>query len=146
MQTEQSVEQLNRLLRGELSAIETYEQALQRVKDLTTTDTLRRLAEDHRSAADILRQQVALCGGTPDQDSGAWGVWARTVEGTASMLGETIALKALKEGEEHGLKEYQDVAADESVAYSARNLIASDLLTRQRQHIGVLDRVMSTLS
>jgi hypothetical protein len=55
-------------------------------------------------------------------------------------------LKALKEGEEHGLKEYQDVAADESVAYAARNLIASDLLARQRQHIGVLDRVMSTLA
>lgn len=146
MQTEQSVEQLNRLLRGELSAIETYEQALQRVKDLSTKDTLRRLAEDHRAAADILRQQVALAGGTPDQSSGAWGVWARTVEGTASMLGETTALKALKEGEEHGLKEYQDVAADESIAYSARNLIASDLLTRQRQHIGVLDRVMSTFS
>jgi uncharacterized protein (TIGR02284 family) len=72
MQTEQSIEQLNRLLRGELSAIETYEQALQRVKDLSTTDTLRRLAEDHRSAADTLRQHVALCGGAPDQSSGAW--------------------------------------------------------------------------
>lgn len=146
MQNEQSVEQLNRLLRGELSAIETYEQALQKVKDTSATDTLRRLAEDHRSAADILRQQVTLCGGIPDQDSGAWGVWARTVEGTASMLGDTVALKALKEGEEHGLKEYQDVASDETVPYSCRNLISSDLLTRQRQHIGVLDRVMTTLS
>ncbi len=146
MQNEQSVEQLNRLLRGELSAIETYEQALQRVKDASATDTLRRLAEDHRSAADILRQQVALCGGTPDHDSGAWGVWARTVEGTASLLGDNLAIKALKEGEEHGLKEYQDVASDDSIPYSARNLIASDLLTRQRQHIGILDRVMTTLS
>jgi len=145
MQNEQSVEQLNRLLRGELSAIETYEQALQKVKDVSATDTLRRIAEDHRSAADILRQHVSLFGGTPDQDSGAWGVWARTVEGTAALLGDTVALKALKEGEEHGLKEYQDVASDESIAFQCRNLINSDLLTRQRQHIGTLDRVMTTL-
>lgn len=141
-QSQQSVEQLNRLLRGELSAIETYEQALQKVKDVSTTDTLRRIAEDHRSAADLLRQHVTLCGGTPDRDSGAWGVWARTVEGTATLMGDTVALKALKEGEEHGLKEYQDVAADDNLAFQCRNLIASDLLTRQRQHIGVLDRVM----
>jgi uncharacterized protein (TIGR02284 family) len=146
MQNEQSVEQLNRLLRGELSAIETYEQALLKVKDTTATDTLRRLVEDHRSAADILRQQIALCGGTPDHDSGAWGVWARSVEGTATLLGDSVAIKALKEGEEHGLKEYQDVATDDNIPYSARSLITSDLLMRQQQHIGILDRVMTTLS
>lgn len=142
MQNEQSVEQLNRLLRGELSAIETYEQALQKVKDVSATDTLRRIAEDHRTAADLLRQHVSLFGGTPDHDSGAWGVWARTVEGAAAILGDTVALKALKEGEEHGLKEYQDVASDENLAFQCRNLINSDLMTRQRQHIGSLNRMM----
>jgi hypothetical protein len=62
MLNENSVGQLNRLLRGELSAIETYEQALQRVSGPSATDSLRRIAEDHRSAAEILRQHVALYG------------------------------------------------------------------------------------
>ncbi len=146
MQNENSVGQLNRLLRGELSAIETYEQALQRVSGPSATDNLRRIAEDHRSAAEILRQHVSLYGGVPEHDSGAWGVWAKTVEGTATLLGETTAIKALKEGEEHGLKEYQDVAADDNIPYQCRLLINSDLMIRQRQHIGTLDQVMDTLS
>jgi len=146
MQNEQSVEQLNRLLRGELSAIETYEQALQKVKEIRTTEALRHIVQDHRSAADLLRQHVSLFGGTPDNDSGAWGIWARTVEGAAMMLGDSVAIKALKEGEEHGLKEYQDVASDENLAFQCRNLINSDLMTRQRQHIGTLDRVINSPS
>ncbi len=143
--SEQTLGQLNRLLRGELSAIETYEQALSKVKEPTAVETLRSIAKDHRSAAELIRQQVSLHGGIPDQDSGAWGLWAKTVEGAASLVSESIAIKALKEGEEHGLKEYQDVATDESLLYQCRALINSDLMSRQRVHIVTLDRVMSTL-
>lgn len=46
---------------------------------------------------------------TPVHDSGAWGEWAKLVMGTAKLLGDKAALKALKEGEESGLKEYQDL-------------------------------------
>ncbi len=72
-------------------------------------------------------------------------MWAKTVEGAATLFGETIAIKALKEGEIHGLKEYQDVAADDNIPYQCRLLINSDLMIRQRQHIGTLDQVMDTL-
>lgn len=146
MQNSQSIALLNRLLRGELSAIETYEMALHNVRALPAGYELRRIADDHRAAAETLRQHIRLFGGVPDTTSGAWGFWAKMLGGTASLLGDSMAMKALKEGEEHGLKEYQTVADNTDLATQCRTLIGSDLLSRQRQHISSLDRYMSTLT
>src|SRR5690242_15871808 len=93
---------LNGLLRGELSATETYQQALAKVGDEAGAEQLRRIHREHREAANTLRQHVHMYGGKPDQDSGAWGAFAKAVEGAAKLFGNDAALKALKEGEEKG--------------------------------------------
>src|SRR5438270_880449 len=95
-----SIKAMNSLLRGELSATETYQQALQKLGKSQAAEHLWRIHHEHREAANTLRQEVHRMGGKPDQDSGAWGAWAKLVEGAASLLGEAAALKALKEGEE----------------------------------------------
>jgi hypothetical protein len=64
-----------------------------------------------------------------------------TVEGTASIFGDKAALKALKEGEEHGLKDYNE-ACDDVDATSAA-LIESELIPAQQRHIMMLDRMIS---
>ena len=46
--------------------------------------------------------------GSPTDDSGPWGAFARLVEGGAKMFGEKAAISALEEGEDHGLKLYRD--------------------------------------
>ena len=135
---------LNSLLRGELAATETYQQALAKVGEGTGAGELRQLHVDHRNAANTLSDHVRQHGGTPDHGSGAWGVFAKAVEGTAKLFGNTAALKALKEGEESGIKAYEEALKDNTLPTECQTLIRSTLLPQTRAHIPVLDRLMET--
>jgi len=140
-QTENATEQLNSLLRGELAATDTYLQALARFEGQPGESELRRIMVDHRETANALRQHIHDLGGKPDQDSGTWGTFAKAVEGTAKVFGNAASLKALKEGEESGLKTYEKLASaelpEECVAF-----LRTKLLPQGRAHIAVLDRLM----
>ena len=85
--TDHGIDCLNSLLRGELAATETYQQAIAIMDGTSHAGGLRRLHVEHREAANMLRQHVRQCGGKPDQCSGAWGAWAKLLEGTAVLLG-----------------------------------------------------------
>lgn len=58
------------------------------------------------------------------------------------MFGNTAALKALKEGEEHGVKSYEDALADDDLPAECKELIRIRLLPQTRAHVAVLDRLM----
>jgi uncharacterized protein (TIGR02284 family) len=131
---------LNRLLRGELAATETYQQALTKVGNDPRATELRRLHDEHRATANELRQHIHQHGGKPEQGSGAWGAWAKTVEGAAKIFGNAAAIKALKEGEEHGVKDYEAALNDANLAADCKDLIRNRLLPQTRSHIPVLDR------
>ena len=141
--TEKGFSCLNSLLRGELAATETYQQALAKVGDNPGAAELRRLHEEHRDAANTLRQHVRDHGGTPEHGSGAWGAFAKTVEGAAKVFGQSAALKALKEGEEQGISDYEKALKDENLAADCKTLISGRLLPQTRAHIPVLDRLMA---
>jgi uncharacterized protein (TIGR02284 family) len=142
--TEERTDKLNSLLRGELSSVETYQQAIERVGNGIGGAELRHIENEHREAVSVLRSRIQLRGGDPDTTSGMWGAWAQIVTGAASLLSDNLALKALKEGEEHGLKEYEEALGDEHIDPDTRTLIRSSLVPRQEQHIAALDRLMET--
>ena len=135
------VETLNELLRGEMAAIETYRQALEAVEDGEPAEALRALRLHHRDAADLLWHHVEAHGGQPSEGSGPWGTFAKAVEGTARLLGNRAAIKALKEGEEHGLEKYEEALRAE-LPLDCELLIRERLLPRQREHLPVLDRLL----
>ena len=141
--TQERTDPLNSLLRGELSAVETYQQALDKVGNEPGAYDLRRIASEHREAADTLRQHILNRGGQPADSSGAWGRFARAVTGTAKIFGNTAAIKALKEGEEHGAKDYESALKNTDLDLECRQLISNTLLPRTRSHVPVLDRFMS---
>jgi len=134
---------LNDLLQGELAATETYQQALAKVGDSPGSDQLRQIHAEHREAANTLRQHVHKLGGKPVQGSGAWGTFAKFVEGSAKIFGNTAALKALKEGEESGLKSYERILKEQDLPEAARTLIQTKLVPQTRAHIPALDRLMT---
>ena len=74
----EAVDELNELLRGEISAVETYRQALEKVGTQPEAATLKDFMNHHRMAADTISGHVKSLGGTPSTDSGAWGAWAKT--------------------------------------------------------------------
>jgi hypothetical protein len=135
---------LDSLLRGEISAAETYTQALSKLEKKPEGLRLEDLRRDHVEAANLLRRHVTARGEENSTSSGAWGAFAKAVEGTAKALGEAPALKALKEGEEHGVKEYESALERKDLDAGARALISGTLLPRQRAHLGVLDRLLET--
>jgi hypothetical protein len=139
---EERTEPLNRLLRGELAATETYQQALDRVSTEPGAFELRRIETEHRQAAEVLRRHIVQRGGKPAADSGAWGMWARAVEGTAKLFGNAAALRALKEGEEHGVSSYESALQDPNLDAECKELITSTLLPRTRAHIPTLERFL----
>jgi len=142
---------LNSLLRGEMSAIDTYRQAIDKLGGNRLDpwlEELRSIQRDHRDAADALWHHVELHGGKPSEGSGPWGAFAKAVEGTAqllgSLLGNKAALKALKEGEEHGLKEYEDALQDKDLPADCQAILRG-LVPRQRTHLAALDRLMTRI-
>ena len=144
---ETAVQQLNSLLRGEISAAETYRMAIDKVVDSddtrSTAGLLREIQEEHGRAAQGIRDRIREMGGEAADSSGAWGIWAKTVQGTMNLLGDTSSLKALKEGEEHGLKDYQDAIAD--LDASSSQLIRNQLIPSQQRHINLLDQLINAV-
>ncbi|HYG61104.1 MAG TPA: DUF2383 domain-containing protein [Thermoanaerobaculia bacterium] len=132
---------LNSLLRGEMSAIETYRQAIEKLDNEVGAQDLHWLRKEHRDAADALWHHVEQHGAKPSEDSGPWGAFAKAVEGTAKLFGNAAALKALKEGEEHGLKDYEDALGGHELPADCQALLRG-LLERQRAHLPVIDRLL----
>lgn len=141
--TRDTTEVLNKLLRGEISASETYTQAIEKFAGQPELSSLKQYREDHVDACNHLRRHVHDKGGQPDTHSGAWGAFAKAVEGTAKAFGKTAALKALKEGEEQGVSDYESALEDNSLPSECRSLIQTTLLPNCRQHIQGLDRLMA---
>jgi len=133
---------LNSLLRGELAATETYQQALAKVGNEAEAVELQRIHAEHRDAANTLRQHVRGHGGEPDHGSGAWGAFAKTIEGSAKLFGNAAALRALRQGEESGLSSYESALKDDSLLPDCKNYIRNTLLPQTREHITVLDRLL----
>jgi len=141
----EAVRQLNSLLRGEISAAETYRNVLDKVRDgdhAQDAGLLRQIQEEHGRAAQSLRDRIRELGGEASDNSGAWGVWAQAVQGTMSLFGGDMgALKALKEGEEHGLKDYEEAIDD--VDASSAQLMQNQLIPAQQRHVNLLDQLLS---
>lgn len=142
----ETVRQLNSLLRGEISAAETYRMAIDKVAGESQSGgnvgLLREIQEEHGRAAQAVRDRIRELGGEASDSSGAWGAWAKTVQGTMNLFGDSSSLKALKEGEEHGLKDYQE--AIEDVDASSAQLIQNQLIPAQQRHINLLDQLINS--
>lgn len=136
-------ETLNGLLRGELAATETYQQALAKVGDDPRAADLRRIHDQHREAANTLRKHIHDHGEKPVQGSGGWGVYAKTVEAAARVFGDAAAMKALREGEEYGARDYEKALADPSLPEDCKGLVRARLLPQTMEHIATLDRLMA---
>jgi uncharacterized protein (TIGR02284 family) len=138
-ESEKTIDALNDLLRGEISAVETYRQAISKLNHSGARAQLQDCHGSHEQRIPKLRQQISRLGGVPATDSGAWGSFARLVEGGAKTLGEKVAIAALEEGEDHGLKLYRSDL--EKLDPGSRQLVEMELLPAQeRTH-----RTISTL-
>jgi hypothetical protein len=133
---------LNSLLRGEIAAVETYVQALKRVDHGPEAAVLGAIRDDHVAAANLLRRYVAERDANNATSSGAWGAFAKAVEGGAALLGNALAIKALRQGEELGVRTYEAAVDRPDLDPIARAAVKKSLLPRQRTHVPALDTIL----
>ena len=128
---EDTVDHFNSFLRGELSAVETYRQALEKITDSGISATLRECQTSHQERVALLTEAIRRLGGEPSKSSGAWGAFAKMIEGSAKAFGERAAIAALEEGEDHGLADYRRELAD--LDPTARKFVETSLLPDQER-------------
>jgi uncharacterized protein DUF2383 len=133
MATKSSVDKLNEFLRGEMSAVETYQMALDKLEGTSAArDELIINLKSHQDRVISLQDAIAALGGTPAQSSGPWGAFAKLVEGAAKVLGEKVAIDALEEGEDHGLKDYRKDLSE--LDNRTRQIVGGMIAMQQQSH------------
>jgi hypothetical protein len=132
---------LDSLLRCELSAVETYDQAIMQFEDAHVLADLQRIREDHARAVLSLRGKVAEFGGQPMESPGPWSTFT-----TITEMSRTLGLAALKQGEEHTINEYEESLRSENVNPECKELIRVDLLPCDKAHVEKLDRLMGGMT
>ncbi|MDO8846206.1 DUF2383 domain-containing protein [Methylicorpusculum sp.] len=141
-----NIETLNQFLKDELSATETYEQALEKLRDdtgLAESEALKPIYESHKDAVSSLQSLISRLGGTPCESSGAWGTWAKIVQGSANLLGKDAAFTALQVGEKSGSENYEKALEDTELSSDVQSLIKTKLLPAQQAHILTLNRLLA---
>ena len=139
-----AVESLNGLLRGEISAVETYTQALQRLDEPAIAPTLQQCKALHANRAEALEKKIVELGGQPSNSSGPWGAFAKFMEGAATALGDKPSIDILEEGEDHGLKAYRD-ELEKCDCSVTKSFIQSELLPGQEQTHEAMSTLKRTL-
>jgi len=139
------IDVLNALLRGEVAAVETYDLVIPKFEGQPQAADLEHIRAEHADAAEMLRDRVRHFGGDPAETSGAWGKFTAAVTGAAKMFGPATALGALKQGEDHGIGQYERAVADPEIATADKELIRVRLLPRCRCHVAELERMIGTV-
>ena len=124
---------LNKFLRGEMSAVETYRQALERLSVSASAPDLIECKGSHERRVELLTTQVYRLGGKPAETSGPWGGFAKLIEAGAKLFGEKSAIAALQEGEDHGLKLYRNNDDLDRLDLATRDFVMQSLLPEQER-------------
>ncbi len=136
MASNQDISQLNSFLRGERSAVATYDQVMAKAakeEEKLVTDSLRPGRDSHAKRVELLEERVRSLGGDPSDDGGVWEAFATSVQAGAKLFGLSSAVSVLEEGEDHGLEDYRKDMDDIS-AESQRFVHASLLPEQQKTH------------
>jgi len=133
---------LNCLLRGQLSAVETYDRAMEKLEDQHVLADLHRIREEHARAASLLREKVIQFGGMPVESPGPWSAFTAVTTDAGQGIGPATALCALRQGEEHVINEDEDSLKHEDVNAECKNLIRTELLPNGRNQVAELNRLM----
>ena len=134
---ESVIDALNELLRGELSAVESYDKALPAIdKQPKVRADLQTCRASHEARADRIRAAIEQMGGKPARAGGAWGVFAKAVTTGSRVLGLKAVISTLEEGEDHGLKEYKE--AMDRLDPGLQRLVSDELYPQQLQTHGML--------
>lgn len=134
--------QMDDLIRGEMAAVKSYNQVLEDVKDKNERAKLEKIKLDHENAVSKLKGFASGDVKEDTEGAGAWGAFASAWTGGAKLMGNETALKALSQGEEHGVKEYKEALEDDNVRPELKQMIRTQFLPKQEEHLKTIKGMM----
>ncbi|MGH7710679.1 MAG: hypothetical protein ACREOG_05315, partial [Gemmatimonadaceae bacterium] len=143
--TTKIVRTLNWLLRSEISATQTYGLAIPQVADNRPDDVevLRTIAREHDVTVQRFREAIERVGGKPDESTGVWPGFVKTVSGPGKVFMKAAALKALRDGEEHSLNDFRNALPQLNA--EAGTMISEALIPARLKHIDELEALIARL-
>ncbi len=139
-----SIHALNEFLRGEITASETYRIALDKLeRGSKARSQLEAARASHIQRVRKLQTRIRDLGGIPAQHGGAWGGIAKAAEAGAALIGEKAAVTVLEQGEDHGLKCYQEELT--RLSGPCHEFLVNNLLPKQFESHKLLSALKHTL-
>ncbi len=129
---------INKVLRGEISAVEAYEQVIPTFKNKADRLRLTEIRDEHDRIVERLKVLVEHSRFAAEESSGSWGTIVTTIIGAANLVSNTISLVTLMEGEEHGLRLYKE-ALQYNLTEEEHKVIVEDIMPLLHQHIVSLE-------
>ncbi len=141
MTDERLTDSLTSLMRGEMTAVETYELAIDNLMATAPefARMLHRIRDDHAAAVEWFRSQIVLAEGEPPERSGPWGVFAQVLASAASLASAEAAAKVLLRGEQQGLVGYDGMLDGPTLDTATRDHVATQLRPQVQGHIAMLE-------
>ena len=132
---DQTTDICNAFMRVEISAIETFTQAIDKFSGVSTNDSLERIRVAHADYASLLRLLIAEGGTEPATEYGILGGYAQALEGATTLFGESPDLRILPQGETPGFTENKEPFANPGKSDKAGELILRDLPPPLSDHL-----------
>lgn len=134
--------QMDDLIRGEMAAVKSYNQILKDLKDTNEKTKLEKIKSDHEVAVSKLKTFATKEVLEDTKTAGAWGTFAKAWTGGAKLTGNDVALKALAEGEKHGMSEYNEALKDDTIKPELKQMIRTQFIPKQEEHLKTINSLM----
>ena len=134
---------LSTLLSGELSAIDAYNLAIEKVKDADLVPTLEQCRNSHALRIQSLRQRMEDHGMQPLRSAGWWGTFTLAIEGGATMISDKVAMSVLAAGEDFGHEQYTEHMKD--LDTESFTLVENELLPAQTETLEIMKGLCAQL-
>ncbi len=135
-------EDIDEILRGEMSAKDAYEQVIAEVHSTQELEKLIQFKSEHEKAVIFWQNQARFNGSLPNIDPGIWGSVVDTFIGISKIAGEGPALMALKKGEEYGLNLYKKSLKSKKLSTNQKRYIREEFVPKQRRHIEIINAMI----
>lgn len=134
--------QVEDLIRGEMSAVKSYNQILVDLRDQQEKVKLEKIKADHEMAVVKLKSYATKEVKEDTMSVGAWGTFAQAWTGGAKLMGNKVALKALTQGEKHGINEYKEALKDKNLKPELKELIRTQFIPKQEEHLKTINSLL----
>lgn len=141
-----SNEDIDKVLRGEYSAVQSYKQVIDKIEEEPELQELEKFKIHHDLAVEFWKSEARVEGKIPEATSGVWGKAVEAFVGTSKILGNTTALAALKNGEKHGLETYTEMLDSVNLTVAQKGKIRDTFIPKQLEHIKIITAMEKKVS